>query len=88
MTQPQLGGATVFTEVRTTVMPSKMREGDMRTRHAACPVLTGIKWVANKWIHEKGQEFRRPCALRPSMEERFVGDVGGPEPRYHWNIRA
>ena len=29
----------------------------------ACPVLIGNKWVANKWIHERGQEFRRPCSL-------------------------
>uniref|UniRef100_A0A914RW89 procollagen-proline 4-dioxygenase n=1 Tax=Parascaris equorum TaxID=6256 RepID=A0A914RW89_PAREQ len=36
-------------------------EGDLRTRHAACPVLVGVKWVANKWIHERGQEFSRPC---------------------------
>ncbi|KRZ08257.1 Prolyl 4-hydroxylase subunit alpha-2 [Trichinella zimbabwensis] len=39
-------------------------EGDMSTRHAACPVLSGVKWVANKWIHERGQEFYRPCGLR------------------------
>ena len=32
-------------------------------RHAACPVLFGTKWVSNRWIHEVGQEFRRPCAL-------------------------
>lgn len=99
MTQPQIGGATVFTNIRTTVMPSKndalfwynllrSGEGDLRTRHAACPVLIGIKWVSNKWIHERGQEFRRPCALSPFVEERFVGDLGGLEPKYHWNIAA
>ncbi|KAH3862525.1 hypothetical protein DPMN_025492 [Dreissena polymorpha] len=22
------------------------------------------KWVSNKWIHERGQEFLRPCGLR------------------------
>ncbi|MFT7807291.1 prolyl 4-hydroxylase subunit alpha-1-like [Arapaima gigas] len=38
-------------------------EGDYSTRHAACPVLVGNKWVSNKWIHERGQEFRRPCGL-------------------------
>ncbi|XP_013913972.1 PREDICTED: prolyl 4-hydroxylase subunit alpha-1-like [Thamnophis sirtalis] len=38
-------------------------EGDYSTRHAACPVLVGNKWVSNKWIHERGQEFRRRCAL-------------------------
>uniref|UniRef100_A0A672RP53 Prolyl 4-hydroxylase alpha subunit domain-containing protein n=1 Tax=Sinocyclocheilus grahami TaxID=75366 RepID=A0A672RP53_SINGR len=26
-------------------------------------VLLGNKWVANKWIHEFGQEFRRRCSL-------------------------
>uniref|UniRef100_A0A4W3GPX9 Prolyl 4-hydroxylase subunit alpha-1 n=1 Tax=Callorhinchus milii TaxID=7868 RepID=A0A4W3GPX9_CALMI len=38
-------------------------EGDYSTRHAACPVLVGNKWVSNKWIHERGQEFRRRCGL-------------------------
>lgn len=61
-------------------------EGDLRTRHAACPVLLGIKWVSNKWIHEKGQDVYRPCGLYKSIEERYVGDLGGPEPRYHFNI--
>ncbi|VDK66543.1 unnamed protein product [Onchocerca ochengi] len=86
MTQPESGGATVFTEVKTAVMPSKndalfwynllrSGDGDLRTRHAACPVLTGTKWVSNKWIHERGQEFRRPCGLRRSVEERFIGDL-------------
>ena len=28
-------------------------------------VLIGNKWVSNKWIHEVGQEFRRPCELAP-----------------------
>uniref|UniRef100_A0AC34GPH6 Procollagen-proline 4-dioxygenase n=1 Tax=Panagrolaimus sp. ES5 TaxID=591445 RepID=A0AC34GPH6_9BILA len=97
MTQPEMGGGTVFTELKTTVMPSKndalfwynlyrSGEGDMRTRHAACPVLLGVKWVSNKWIHEAGQEFRRPCGLKLSTFERYVGDLGGPEPRYHLNL--
>uniref|UniRef100_A0AC35TSP4 Procollagen-proline 4-dioxygenase n=1 Tax=Rhabditophanes sp. KR3021 TaxID=114890 RepID=A0AC35TSP4_9BILA len=91
MTQPFMG-ATVFTDLKTTVQPSKYDamfwynllrsgEGDLRTRHAACPVLTGVKWVSNKWIHEVGQHFRRPCGLKPSDQERFIGDLGGPEPR-------
>uniref|UniRef100_A0A182PPX1 procollagen-proline 4-dioxygenase n=1 Tax=Anopheles epiroticus TaxID=199890 RepID=A0A182PPX1_9DIPT len=46
--------------------------GDYATRHAACPVLTGTKWVSNKWIHERGQEFRRPCGLQlDHSEEEF-----------------
>ncbi|XP_057363206.1 prolyl 4-hydroxylase subunit alpha-3 isoform X3 [Manis pentadactyla] len=40
-------------------------EGDGDTLHAGCPVLVGDKWVANKWIHEYGQEFRRPCSPSP-----------------------
>ncbi|KAM3616253.1 uncharacterized protein V6R79_015079 [Siganus canaliculatus] len=38
-------------------------QGDEDTLHAGCPVLIGDKWVANKWIHEHGQEFLRRCSL-------------------------
>ncbi|XP_060929655.1 prolyl 4-hydroxylase subunit alpha-3 [Limanda limanda] len=40
-------------------------EGDADTLHAGCPVLIGDKWVANKWIHEFGQEFLHRCSLNP-----------------------
>ncbi|XP_073251115.1 prolyl 4-hydroxylase subunit alpha-1-like isoform X1 [Porites lutea] len=74
MSDVEAGGGTVFTQVGTTLFPSKGDAafwwnlkrsgiGDASTRHAGCPVLVGQKWVANKWIHERGQEFRRPCAL-------------------------
>jgi len=95
MSDVEQGGATVFTSLHTALFPKRGTaafwmnlhrdgEGDVRTRHAACPVLTGTKWgrysasnrisyhtiyfvsynpVSNKWIHERGQEFRRPCAL-------------------------
>ncbi|KAF7653277.1 hypothetical protein LDENG_00085230 [Lucifuga dentata] len=39
--------------------------GDADTLHAGCPVLVGDKWVANKWIHEYGQEFQHGCSLNP-----------------------
>lgn len=71
------GGATVFPTVGASVRPEKNSaafwynllpsgEGDYDTRHAACPVLVGTKWVANYWVHEFGQELRRPC--RPHSE--------------------
>ncbi|CAH1794564.1 unnamed protein product [Owenia fusiformis] len=74
MTDVELGGATVFPTIGAKVFPKKgtavfwhnlhkSGEGDELTRHAACPVLVGSKWVSNKWIHERGQEFRRPCGL-------------------------
>ena len=69
---PEKGGATVFPGVGARIQPVRRSaafwhnlhasgDGDLLTRHAACPVLFGTKWVSNKWIHERGQEFRRPC---------------------------
>merc|ERR1719410_912464 len=59
------GGGTVFTNIGQTITPSKgdavfwynlMHDGsgDYLTRHAACPVLVGEKWVCNRWLHEYG----------------------------------
>ncbi|KAI4458947.1 prolyl 4-hydroxylase alpha subunit [Holotrichia oblita] len=80
MSDVDQGGATVFIDLDVVVRPKKGTavfwynlhsngEGDRSTGHAACPVLAGSKWVSNKWIHEDGQLFRRPCELeRPPPE--------------------
>ncbi|XP_074646484.1 prolyl 4-hydroxylase subunit alpha-1-like [Tubulanus polymorphus] len=71
------GGATVFPElgVRIPVVKGaaafwynlyRNGTGDSRTLHAGCPVLMGSKWVANKWMHEIDQQFRRPCSIDPN----------------------
>jgi len=70
------GGDTTFIKVRPGISTSAVKgsgvfwhnlkkngEGDFETKHAACPVLLGEKWVSNLWIHEHGQEFRHPCSL-------------------------
>ncbi|KAG5681063.1 hypothetical protein PVAND_010529 [Polypedilum vanderplanki] len=70
----ELGGATVFPFLRIYVPPKKgtavywlnlssSGHREYTTRHFACPVIVGSKWVANKWLHEYGQEFKRPCDL-------------------------
>jgi len=70
------GGATVFPHLGISLWPKQGSavfwfnlhqngEGDDMTRHAACPVLAGTKWVSNFWIHERGQEFARPCSIDP-----------------------
>lgn len=46
-------------------------DGEYLTRHSGCPVLLGSKWVANKWIHEHGNEFKRPCELFPAETDEF-----------------
>lgn len=74
LTDVEAGGSTVFPYLGIGVSPKKASAlfwfnlhksgvGDYLTKHAACPVLIGSKWIANKWLHEYGQEFRRPCGL-------------------------
>ncbi|XP_078603202.1 prolyl 4-hydroxylase subunit alpha-3-like [Branchiostoma floridae x Branchiostoma japonicum] len=71
------GGATVFPVANVTVPVVKNAgllfmdllrsgRGDVNSLHAGCPVVIGSKWIANKWIHEGGNEFRRKCGLSPN----------------------
>ena len=73
----EAGGETIFTELNLSLPPAKGSAvfwynlhrngtGVYDTRHASCPVIAGSKWIANRWIHERGNEFNRPCTL-----ERF-----------------
>lgn len=82
LTDIEYGGSTVFLNAKIASKPIKgsavfwynllpSGDGDLRTRHAACPVLTGVKWVANKWIHERGQELRRRCGLQQQSDNRI-----------------
>ncbi|XP_033164292.1 prolyl 4-hydroxylase subunit alpha-1 isoform X1 [Drosophila mauritiana] len=72
LTDVEQGGATVFADVGYSVYPQAGTaifwynldtngKGDPRTRHAACPVIVGSKWVMTEWIREKRQIFIRPC---------------------------
>ncbi|KAF2899667.1 hypothetical protein ILUMI_06507 [Ignelater luminosus] len=65
------GGYTAFPSINVLIKPKKGSalfwynlnsngESDFNTLHVACPVIVGSKWVANKWIHERGQEFLKP----------------------------
>ncbi|EGD81623.1 p4ha2 protein [Salpingoeca rosetta] len=65
------GGFTAFPRLGAAVQPGygdavfwynlqPSGVGDPLTLHGACPVLRGSKWVANKWIHERGNVCRKP----------------------------
>ncbi len=83
LTQVEAGGATVFPHLNIRIPPIKngaafwfnikpSGEFDKRTEHAGCPVLLGEKWVANKWIREYNQMFRRPCGLSLDSQQPII----------------
>ena len=68
----ELGGMTAFLRPKIAVKPEKggalfwynlWRDGTgvLETEHAACPVIVGVKWIANKWLRYHGQEFVYQC---------------------------
>lgn len=82
MNTPLYGGYTVFPKLGVAVAPErgscvlwynlrKDGSGDDSTAHAGCPVLAGGKWICNKWFHERGQEFARPCGTCTNKVNEF-----------------
>ena len=60
---PRLG-VSVKPEMGSAVMWHNLRKSgwtDMNMLHGGCPVLLGAKWVANKWVREVPNLFRRKC---------------------------
>ena len=73
LSQVEYGGHTVFPHMGLSLSPQKgdavfwynlhrNGSGIVRTWHASCPVLSGSKWVANKWIRMAGNEFKYRCS--------------------------
>eukprot|EP00080_Pristionchus_pacificus_P015588 PDM75608.1 hypothetical protein PRIPAC_42785 [Pristionchus pacificus] len=85
MSQPERGGATVFNTLGTAVFPTKLdalfwynlkRNGTIKSSPKSQLLNNTYPFqVSNKWIHEKGQEFRRPCGLTEDAYEHYVGDL-------------
>ena len=84
LSQPNMGGGTIFLRLNIQAQPIKNSavfwynhlpngESDDETHHAACPVLSGTKWVSNKWFHIRGQEFYgRPCPLDKDQPNTYL----------------
>ncbi|XP_055354653.1 prolyl 4-hydroxylase subunit alpha-2-like [Paramacrobiotus metropolitanus] len=80
----EAGGATVFPRLNVTLYPQRGSAafwynlhrdglGNENMLHAGCPVLSGVKWISNKWIREKFQDPARPCGLQPDSPEWVDG---------------
>ncbi|XP_047482512.1 prolyl 4-hydroxylase subunit alpha-2-like [Penaeus chinensis] len=76
---PRAGGRTVFPWVGAGVAPAEgatviwwnllaSHEHDFLTRHAACPILRGHKWIINKWVGYKAQWRKHPCPVDPARK--------------------
>lgn len=73
---PIAGGATVWPYAGISVFGKKGAAlfwhntfssdiPDKYTRHVACPVLLGQKWIGNKWVGYNAQWNGRKCLLNP-----------------------
>ena len=71
------GGATTFFtgKDQVTIWPTKGAAGfwfgltsdgkrDQYMVHGGCPVLSGSKWIVNKWVHSFNQWNRYPCTRK------------------------
>lgn len=69
------GGGTNFSKVGITVKPKKGRavlwpsvldgepnEEDFRSEHQSLPVIEGVKYGANVWLHQR--DFKTPYKFR------------------------
>ena len=74
LTDVEAGGSTYFPQLNINVKPEKSSalfwynfkksgELDLETLHSGCPVVFGTKWIAVKFVKDKGQEFTNPCSL-------------------------
>ena len=84
------GGGTNFPRLDLTVQPKKgsavlwpsvldedPTRQDARTHHQAKPVIKGLKYAANYWIH--GDDFKTP--LSPAQERPALCQHAGGSPR-------
>ena len=60
--KPKVGSALVWPSVRD----DNVYEDDLRTEHAAMPVLAGVKYAANFWTHLR--DFQTPHAAHCSAK--------------------
>ncbi|CAG7732017.1 unnamed protein product [Allacma fusca] len=88
----EVGGVTAFTYLGLSIKPVKGSallwhnlqfdgEPDPFTRHGACPVLLGQKWVANKWILSGDQFLKRQCRKQGQRYQIAVNKKYLPVPR-------
>ena len=78
-----VGGNTAFPKLGLAITPRKKGTAvfwynldknfrrDVLSLHSACPAALGIKWVANKWIREGAQIWKKPCDNKRSWRAWF-----------------